>query len=167
MPVIAMPRGWITINKTNYHSLETHNINYIPLFHFPIFHPHITNIIFPRNASFREYYVFVLAAAAALFRCQRDNFWRIFTTFFKVDTCIAHPNISDEFDTWYCRPIQNGCRRPFIQNNPKKSSVSTWNDQKCDQSDFRTSKMAAAAILSNISTIKKFRIDLKWPEMRS
>ena len=36
-------------------------------------------IIFPRNANFREYYVFVsnaaaAAAAASQFRCQRDNF---------------------------------------------------------------------------------------------
>ena len=34
-------------------------------------------IIFPRNASFREYYVFVRNAAAAAvasqFRCQRDK----------------------------------------------------------------------------------------------
>ena len=39
-------------------------------------------IIFPRNASFREYYVFVSNTAAAAsatsqFRCQHDNFWRI------------------------------------------------------------------------------------------
>ena len=32
-------------------------------------------IIFPRNASFQEYYVFVSnAAAASQFLCQRDNF---------------------------------------------------------------------------------------------
>ena len=43
----------------------------------------LTVIIFPRNASFREYYVFVSNAAAAAasaesqFRCQRNNFWSI------------------------------------------------------------------------------------------
>ena len=35
-------------------------------------------------------------------------------------TCIIHPNISDEFDNWHCRPIQNGRRRPFCQKKKKK-----------------------------------------------
>ena len=41
-------------------------------------------IIFPRNTSLREYFVFVSntaavasAAAASQFRCKYDNFWRI------------------------------------------------------------------------------------------
>ena len=87
-----------------------------------------TLIIFQRNASFWEYYVFISNAATAAFAtvsqfcCQRDNFWRIYTTFFKLDTCITHPNILDEFDNWHCRP------------HPKnvKSSISIWNVQKCD-----------------------------------
>ena len=48
-----------------------------------------------------------------IFCCQHNNFLRTWTTFFKLDTLIGHPNISDEFDNWLCRPIQNGHRRPF------------------------------------------------------
>ena len=68
---------------------------------------------------------------------------------------LTHPNISDEFDNWHCRPIQNGRRWLFCQFffkykkfcinlkwpemrskanfGHQKSSVSIWNGQKCDQ----------------------------------
>ena len=119
--------------------------------------------------SFRDYYVSNAAAAwsaaAAAQFCQRDNFWRIWTTFFKLDTCITHPNISDEFDKWHCRPIQNGRRRPFCQKIEKKIKFRMdlkWPEmpskvnfghpkwpmisemaRNAIQSDFQTSKMAA------------------------
>ena len=55
-----------------------------------------------------------------------------------TQSCIIHPNISDEFDNWHCRPIQNGRRRLFCQKNSKnkKSCVSMWNGQKCDRKWF-------------------------------
>ena len=33
----------------------------------------------------------------------------------KLDTCIANPNISDEFDNWHCRPIQNAASGHFVK----------------------------------------------------
>ena len=79
-------------------------------------------------------------AAASQFRCQRDK-----TTFFKLDTCITHPNISDEFDNWHCRLIQNGRRWPFCQNKNLKKRVAYRSEMARNviKSYFRTSKMAA------------------------
>ena len=34
---------------------------------------------------------------------------------------ISHPNISDKFDNCHCRPIQNGLRRSFSQNNSNRN----------------------------------------------
>ena len=52
-------------------------------------------------------------------RCQRDNFWKIQTTgtFLKLDSSISRPKISEEFDNWHCRFIQNVLRRPFSKKN--------------------------------------------------
>ena len=125
--------------------------------------------------------MFSASVAASQFRCQRDNFWRIWTTFFKLDTCIAHPNISDEFDNWHCRPIQNGRRWPFCQKSKKKKvSYGSEMARNAIESEFRTTKMAdwsemvrnAIQVIFGHSKwppekIKKFCIDLKWAELWS
>ena len=93
--------------------------------------------------------------------------WLLKDLDYVLDTCITHPNISDEFDNWHCRPIQNGRRRPFCKKKSKKKEVAYRSEmaRNAIKRYLRTSKMADAAILSKI--LIKFRINLKWPEMPS
>ena len=64
---------------------------------------------------------------------------------------------------WPKSDFQNGRRRPFWKN--KKFECWSEMARNAFKSDFRSSKMAAAAILW--TKIKKLRIDLKLREMRS
>ena len=55
----------------------------------------------------------------------------------------------------------------FIKNFKKKVPYRSEMAINAIESEFRTSKMAAGAHFVKNFKQKKFRIDLKWPEMRS
>ena len=100
-------------------------------------------------------------------RSRMDSFsWLLHLAL--LDTCITHPNISDKYDNWHCRPIQIGRRWPFCQNIFKKSFVSIWNSQKCYQKLFSDiQNCRRRPFCQKLKHKIKFHMDLKWPEMPS
>ena len=105
-------------------------------------------IIFTRNVSFREYYVFVsnaaataaaaAAAATSQFRCQRDNFWRIWTTLLKLDTCIPKWPIDLKWPEMRSKVNFGHPKWPTAAilskiSKKNKSCISIWNGKKCDR----------------------------------
>ena len=173
-----------------------------------------SSIIFPRNVSFREYYVFVSNAAAAW--SAASLFIQISRTSSIIDIVIpskmaAGGHFVQNLKTllrsvwiWngqkchrkWISDIQNGrsirngqkCNRKWfsdIQNGRRKKLILYRSEMTklAIESEFQTSKMADRsemarnAIKGDFRTSKmsdgghfvqiKFRIDLKWPEMRS
>ena len=89
---------------------------------------------------------------------------------FIVDTCIIHPNISDEFDNWHFRQIQNGRRRPFCQKKSKKKScVSIWNGKNCDRklfSDIQNGRRFDLTLVGSLQT-KRVSFTISLPAWSS
>ena len=95
-------------------------------------------IIFPRNVSFREYYVFVSNAAAFEgFKLRSSNL----THAFQNGRSIWN---GQKCDRKWISDIQNGRRQPFCQKCPKKIKVAYRSEmaRNAIESEFRTSKMA-------------------------
>ena len=115
-------------------------------------------IIFPRNVSFREYYVFVsnAAATASQFRCQRDNFegFKLRSSNLTHALLIQISRTSSIIDIVV--PSKMAAGGHFVKKIQKKVAYRSEMASNVIESYLRTSKMAAGGHF--VQNLKKYKV---------